>query len=141
MKKEKDFSMIGNNSEISDDDFSKTKLIEPGLLKNEEEPEKVKKERKKRTSKVRVPYTVFNISLCNTIAGIFPFLLLSIVLKDENYKLTDSEKFSLAPLWDSVLEKHLPEVIAKWSDEIALVTAISMLIIQKSNLLSIINEK
>jgi len=106
----------------------------------EEEPKK-KRGRKKKEPVSRIPYSIFNIELCKVVAGILPFTILSIVLHDEKLELTEDEKIRLAPLWDSVLEKHLPETIAKWSDELALASAISMLIIEKTNLLSKLNEK
>jgi hypothetical protein len=120
---------LKNSAETGDSTF----------LQQEEKPA-----RKKRRSKAEIqaekeqvlPYSLIDKDTCKLIATIIPFSLLAITLKDKRYFLTDSESDRLAPQWDKVITKYLPDYLSKYGAEASLGISICMLLIQKSGFLS-----
>ena len=81
-----------------------------------------------------VPYQFIDKDTCKLLAAFIPFTVLAIWLKDDIYKLTEKEKEQLAPMWDKVAAKYIPEVISAYSDEAILGTTISLILIEKSGI-------
>jgi len=79
-----------------------------------------------------VPYAVVPKDLCELIATVVPFMVLSIVIGNKKFKLTPDEAEKLAPYWDRVIQKYLPAALARWKDEAALLTMICITLIGKS---------
>lgn len=75
----------------------------------------------------------FNKNLCNVLASLIPFLILSFVTGNKGYELSQSEKEYLAPLWEALFLKYLPAMrILKYEEEITLAIVIFGLIIKKT---------
>jgi len=81
-----------------------------------------------------IPYQFIDKDTCKLLAAFIPFTVLAIWLKDDIYKLTEKEKEQLAPMWDKVAAKYIPEVISAYSDEAILGTTISLILIEKSGI-------
>jgi len=81
-----------------------------------------------------IPYQFIDKDTCKLIAALIPFTVLAVMLKDEVYQLSEMEKERLAPLWDRVAKKYIPEVISAYSDEAILGTTISLILIEKSGI-------
>jgi hypothetical protein len=135
------------NSEIME--FKNVESVIPAVEKtlenfnspeNQETPEKVKKVRKPRVSKIQAeteipPFSLIDKNTCLLISGLLPFSLLALGLKKPEYELDDIEKESLAPLWDKVIQKYLPQYLNQYACEVSLGIAISLLLIKKSGVL------
>ena len=74
------------------------------------------------------------------IAGMIPFSIIAASTGQQQYLLTDTEKQLLAPQWNAVINKYLPEMISEYGPEFALVGTIALLLVQKSGYLEL-NEK
>jgi hypothetical protein len=105
--------------------------------------EKKKRGRKPGTTvkKAIEKYKTIDENTCKLFAGILPFTILSIVLKNKDYELNSDEKSMLAPLWGDVCDKYLPAFLSQYAPEFSLFIAISFKLIEKSKILEIINKQ
>jgi len=53
----------------------------------------------------------------------------------KEYLLTDQEKKELAPMWEELIQKYLPDIIASYGIEFSLVSAIGIIVVQKSEII------
>lgn len=86
------------------------------------------------------PFEIFDRELVKIFAGIIPFGIIVSLTKDKRYELTDHEKTYLAKYWDAVLMKYVPSILEEYGEEVTLVSAIAILLIQKSEILVVKDE-
>jgi len=74
----------------------------------------------------RIDKNLYNACAC------VPFLLIALVTRNRGYELTQSEEEYLAPLWEDLFIKYIPEMhLLKCTEEITLGTTIIGLVIKK----------
>ena len=78
------------------------------------------------------PFEIINKDVMKVFAGVVPFGILAIVLKDNKFRCNDHEKEILAVQWDNLLRSRLPDVFESYGPECALGLTISMFLIEKS---------
>lgn len=110
----------------------------PNMAPEEEISEKPPEEKSLDEEKPK-RYSIISKDLCCAFAGIVPFMLLA--SSNENYKLTDSEKESLAPMWDDIFNKYLPGFMVAYQEEFMLSTAIGILLLSKSSFIKSLPKK
>lgn len=78
------------------------------------------------------PFELIDREVMKAFAGIVPFSILAIALKDDRYLCNDHEKDVLAAQWDKYIRIRIPDVFDKYGPEYALGLTISMFLIEKS---------
>lgn len=86
------------------------------------------------------PFEIFDRELVKIFAGLIPFSIIVYVTKNIRYELSDHEKTYLAKYWDAVLMKYVPSILEDYGEEVTLVSAIAILLIQKSEILKVKDE-
>jgi len=88
-------------------------------------------EKKSETPEIE-PFDIIDKDVMKVFAGVVPFAILAIFLKDNKFRCTDKEKEILAVQWDNLLNSRLPDIFENYGAEFTLGLTISMFLIEKS---------
>lgn len=86
------------------------------------------------------PFEILDKELLKIVAGIIPFGLIASFTQQKQYELSDHEKAYLAKYWDAVIMKYLPAFLDEYGEEVTLIGAIGVLLIQKSGILEVVKK-
>jgi len=84
---------------------------------------------------VYTPYQFVDKATCKMIASLIPFSILAVLFQNDAYELNEKEKEQLAPLWDKIADKYIPEMISEFSEEASLGVTISLILVEKSGVI------
>ncbi len=132
-----------------DEDMEKVPPVEekPKKGKKLSEAEKIKRKRqadvdyrekkKKETEKILAepalkPFELIDKEVMKAFAGVVPFGILAMFLKDDKYLCNDREKDILALQWDKYMRVRMPDVFDKYGPEWGLALPMCMILIEKS---------
>jgi len=94
--------------------------------------------RSKKPPEPEAPYTPYQLvdkPTCKMVASLVPFSILAVMFQNDAYELNEKEKEQLAPLWDKIADKYIPDMISEFSEEASLGITISLILIEKSGVI------
>ena len=86
-------------------------------------------------AQAKIPDHILHENLLKLISAMIPFSIMATVSGKKEYLLTDQEKKELAPMWEELIQKYLPDIIASYGIEFSLVSAIGIIVVQKSEII------
>lgn len=86
------------------------------------------------------PFEILDKELLKIVAGMIPFGLIASFTQQKQYELSEHEKAYLAKYWDAVIMKYLPAILDEYGEEVTLMGAIGVLLIQKSGILEVVKK-